>query len=131
MANDWDATIKLLYAADSGTKFVADTVDNGKAFDVVADIEIGENLNEVVNDLDLFIGVRNLTQSSKVLTTTFPHPLVPKNNQAERVSLVVPIAAGWTNANVGDLLEVVATLRVNAGVNTDYSHAEGNRFVAV
>ena len=128
MANAFDASIKQLYAADKGTDFVADTVAPGAPFDLVADIEIGEDLNGFVNDLKVFVGIRNVTTSGNVLTKTFPHPLTPKNNQAEHLRLRLPIDVTWTAAD-GDLLEAVATVRVNAGVHTDYSHAQSDQII--
>jgi len=39
--NRWDAAIKQVYPADNGTSSFADTVRLGKAFDVIASVEIG------------------------------------------------------------------------------------------
>lgn len=128
MPNAWDASLKQLYAADKGTSFVADTVADGAAFDLVMDIEIGENLNENVDQLDLYVGVRNITRSSSVLTKSYNQKLTPKNNQAAFYQVRVPIDSTWS-ANEGDLLEAVATLKVTARVNTAFSYAQSDRII--
>ena len=51
MPGHQDANIKLLYAADDGTFFTADTVANGAPFDIIANVEIGKTLmNTVLRD---------------------------------------------------------------------------------
>jgi hypothetical protein len=130
MANPEDASIKLLYAVDDGTFFTADTVESGTPFDLVANIEIGENLNENVDDLDLFVGVRNLTQSTPVTTVTHHEDLIPANNQEVRREVRVNVDPPWS-ANEGDVLQAVATLKITHGANADYSHAESDFIVVV
>ena len=46
MPGPWDASIKLLYPVDQGTFSTLDDIDNNTPFDVIANVEIGENLNE-------------------------------------------------------------------------------------
>ena len=130
MANSDDASIKLLYAVDDGSFFTMDTVESGKPFDLVANIEIGENLNEQVDALDLFVGVRNLTQSTPVKTVTHSEPLTPANNQEVRREIRIDVEPPWT-AQEGDVLEAVATLKITHGANTDYSTAASDTFVVV
>lgn len=129
-AGVWDANIKLLYAVDDGTFFTTDTVDNTKPFDVVANVEIGARLNENVIRQDLFLAVRNLSQSGTIASATVGGPLAPQVNTDRNEELRAnfnPPAGGW--GNDGDVFEVVASYKVTAGVNTDYSTARSQLFV--
>jgi hypothetical protein len=128
MSSDWDASIKLLYATDAGTFFTIDDVSSGAAFDVIANVEIGENLNEHVNSFVLRVGIVNLTQSSSVFSVDQPGTLTPANNQTFFAEERVNIPAGWAAA-VGDVLQAVASYKVTAGANTDFSTAQSNTFV--
>jgi hypothetical protein len=130
MANPEDAVIKLLYAVDDGTFFTADTVVNGAAFDLIANLEIGEDLNEVVDQLDLFVGVTNLTRSSLVVTKQQTEKLVPADDQTLLREVRVDIDPGWS-AQEGDVLQAVATMKITAGIKTDYSYATSNAFIVV
>jgi hypothetical protein len=131
MANPDDAVIKLLYAVDDGTFFTADTVEPGQAFDLIANVEIGEDLNEVVDQLDLFVGVTNLTRSALVTTTTLTEKLTPADDTTVNRELRVDIGPGWGNAQEGDVLQAVATMKITAGIKTDYSYAMSNCFIVV
>lgn len=131
MANPEDAVIKLLYAVDDNTFFTADTVQAGEAFDLIANIEIGEDLNEVVDQLDLFVGVTNLTRSDLVTTTQLTQQLQPADDTTVNREVRVNIGPGWTNAQEGDVLQAVATLKITAGIKTDYSNATSNAFTVV
>jgi hypothetical protein len=127
--NNWDARIKLLYAADDGTKFTADTVKLGDPFDVVANVEVGRNLMQFADGDELTVSVLNVSQSTVVAQATAPRPLVPVD-QTLNEDLTVDIGTGWGNkAKVGDMLEVVATYRMDAGIHTDYSHATSLRLI--
>jgi hypothetical protein len=127
VSNDWDASIKLLYPTDENTFFTIDDVENGKAFDVVANVEIGRNLNEAVDSFDLSVSIVNLSQSTLVAKVRDSGPLNPADapHLDERR---VKIPAGWT-ADIGDVLQAVASYRVTAGVNFDISTAESVTFV--
>jgi hypothetical protein len=129
-AGVWDANIKLLYAVDAGTFFTEDTVDNTTPFDVIANVEIGQRLNENVDRQDLFLAVQNLSQSVTKATTTAGGTLAPQvntdRNEELRVNLAAP-GGGW--GNDGDVLEVIASYKVTAGVNTDYSTARSQLFI--
>lgn len=116
MPSDWDASIKLLYPTDQGTFFTIDDVANGATFDVIANVEIGKNLN-----FDLSVGVVNLTQSASIKTEVQSGPLTP-SEQPFLAELRVPIS-GWS-ASVGDVLQAVASFKVTAGVNVDFSSAQ-------
>lgn len=128
MPSDFDASIKLLYATDVNTFFTIDDVANGDTFDVIANVEIGEDLNQNVDRFDLRIGIRNLTQSVTVAIANDGDVLFPSNTPflAERR---VNIPAGWGPAEVGDVLQAVASYKVTAGANFDFSTAESNTFV--
>lgn len=131
MPGTWDANIKLLTAVDDGQDFAVDTVDKNSNFDVLANVEIGSRLNEVVTRHDLFTYVRNLSQSNILAFQPFGEVLTPQVNQTRnleiRLDFNVP-AGGWP-ANEGDVLEVVASYKVSAGVNSDYSATRSQLFI--
>ena len=126
MPGPWDASIKLLYPVDQGLFFTIDDIDNNTPYDVIANVEIGENLNENVDDFELRVAVRNLTQSSTVAIETLQRALNPTDDTTfraeERVSFNAP------NQSPGDVLQAVASYRVNAGSNSDFSSAESVTF---
>jgi len=131
-AGVWDANINLLDAVDDGTSFTADTVGQTTPLDVVAQVEIGSRLNEVVDRHDLFVTVRNLSQNAVKASTTVGGVIAPQVNTPRTVSLVAsfsPPAAGW--GNDGDVLEAIASYKVLAGVNTDYSTARSQLVIVV
>ena len=68
MSNDMDANIKLLYPVDKNSFFTIDDVGLGKEFDVIANVEVGEDLNEVIDRHEVRVGIVNLTQSKAVGT---------------------------------------------------------------
>lgn len=130
MPGSWDANLKLVYAVDDNQFFAVDTVEAGKAFDVIANLEIGEELMGVATGYDLFVSVRNLSQSTSPpqLTKKESVTLTPSTtalNQEKRINF----GPGWSGANEGDVLEVIAALKVTAGVHTDYSLASSNPFM--
>lgn len=127
MPSDFDASIKLLYPADDQLWFTIDDVTNGAAFDVVADVEIGRDLNQNVDRYELRIGIVNLTQSQSVTVVNANGTLAP-SDQPYRQQLRVDIPAGW-QASVGDVLQAVASYTVVAGANYDYSTATSVLFV--
>jgi hypothetical protein len=126
MPGPWDASIKLLYPVDQGSFFTIDDIDNSTPYDVIANVEIGENLNENVDDFELRVAVRNLTQSTTVQIQTLKGALTPADDTTfqaeERVSFNPP------NQTPGDVLQAVASYRVNAGANSDFSSAESITF---
>jgi hypothetical protein len=75
----------------------------------------------------LRVAIRNLTASTTVATEQKTGALTPANNQAflDRVKVDID---NWS-ANVGDVLQAVASYKVLAGVNTDFSTAESKTFV--
>ena len=126
MPGPWDASIKLLYPVDKDTFSTLDDIDNNTPFDAIANVEIGENLNENVDDFVLRVAVLNLTQSTTVQVVDKPGNLTPADDTTftaeERVSLDAP------NQSPGDVLKLVASYRVNAGSNSDFSNAESVTF---
>ena len=127
MPNDFDANIKLLYPADQNTFFTIDDVANGATFDVIANVEIGQDLNQSVDSFDLRVGIVNLTQSAPVKTVQdtgalTPQPAAPHLDE-RRVTI-----DNWT-ATPGDVLQAVASYKVTAGVNVDFSTAQSVPFV--
>jgi hypothetical protein len=133
MPNPGDANIKLLYAVDQGTFFTLDDVTLDGPFDLVANIEIGSNLNQVVDAFVLRVGIRNLTTSETVHIEELKDTLTP-GTDPRLEELRVEIPSGWASAgsgsSVGDVLQAVASYKVEAGVNSDFSTAESNSFVA-
>jgi hypothetical protein len=131
MANNWDAQIKQLYAADDNTKLTADTVTLDTAFDVIANVEVGTNLMQFADSDELFVAVRNLSQSTILAQVNSARPLKAVD-QPLNEDLKVDIGSGWkSKAKVGDLLEVVATYRMDAGIHTDYSSATSQTFIVI
>ena len=126
MPSDFDASIKLLYPTDVNTFFTIDDIAKGAAFDVVANVEIGQDLNQNVDTFDLRVGIVNLTQSASTKVVNVSGPLTPAAApflKEERVNI-----NGWT-ADIGDVLQVVASYKVTAGVNVDFSTAQSVTFV--
>lgn len=128
MAGPWDAELKLLYPADSGTFFTVDTIESKTAFVAVANVEIGENLNENVDEHDVWVSVRNLSKSTIAITANLHQKLTPQNNTARLLEVRVPIDDTWT-ADEGDILELVASYKVTAGANKAYSSTDSKTFI--
>jgi hypothetical protein len=127
MPSDFDANIKLLDAVDLGTFFSIDDVANGASFDVIANVEIGQDLNQNVDRFDLRVGIVNLTQSQGVTVVNdggVLNPAAAPFFDQRRVN----IPAGWA-ATVGDALQARASYKVTAGANFDFSTAVSNTFV--
>jgi hypothetical protein len=127
MSGTWDATILLVRAVDEGGSVPIDAVGNGHAFDVLASVRIGRNLMQFVDACELFVSVRNLSQSRTLLRQRQSFALTPRNAPLEQ-TLQVKFGDGWT-ADEGDALEVVATFKVTAGANHDYTLARSAAFV--
>jgi hypothetical protein len=85
MPGTWDANIKLLSAVDDGQDFAVDTIDKNTSFDVLANLEIGSRLNEVVTRHDLFVQVQNLSQSNILTQQNFGTALAPQVNQTRNL----------------------------------------------
>jgi hypothetical protein len=127
MPSQNDASIKLLYPVDLGTFFTIDDVANGATFDMIANVEIGEVLNRVVDSFDLRVGIVNLTTSQPVAQVNDAGTLTP-TTAAFLDERRVNIPAGWT-ASQGDVLQAVASYKVTAGADQDFSTAQSVTFV--
>jgi hypothetical protein len=129
MPGPWDASIKLLYPVDQGGFTTIDDLANGSPFDAIANVEIGEDLNENVDDFVLRVAVVNLTTSQTIQIEELKGGLTPQDDTTflaeERVSLNPP------SQTAGDVLKLVASYRVNAGSNSDTSSAESVTFTVV
>jgi hypothetical protein len=128
VSGHWDASIRQIQAVEGGVVFAPiDVVTAGGAFDVVASAYVGESLMAVVNCCDLFVAVRNLSRSASVANAHVHHDLLPTRRTLHKV-LRAKICAGWS-AEDGDVLEVLATFKVMAGVHTNYSLARSEPFI--
>jgi hypothetical protein len=128
MSGDWDASIRHIHAVEGGVVFAPiDVIAAGEAFDVVAAAQIGESLMAVVDCCDLFVSVRNLSRSTTVVNTHVHQTLTPVRRTLHR-TLRSSICAGWQACD-GDVLELIATFKVRAGVHTDYSLARSSPFI--
>jgi hypothetical protein len=127
MSGTWDAKINLIHPANDGRCFAIDIIRNRHAFDVIADIRIGKNLMQFVDKCDLFVAVRNLSRSTTLLYKHQAYALAPQDAPLHQ-KLQVKFDAGW-DASEGDILEVVATFKVTAGINHDYSAASSAPFI--
>ena len=129
MSNALDANIKLLYATDDGSFFTIDTLERDDPFDVIANVEIGGRLMDVVDRHDLFVFVRNLSRSTLVASQHFSETLTPQAAALNR-EVRVNFPKGWKDkAQEGDLLEVVASYKVTAGRLDDYSSKRTDPFI--
>ena len=126
-ANAEDAAIKLLYAAAQNTDFSVGVLDPGTPFDVIADVEIGENLNENVDEHTIRVSIVNLSSATRIALNEVVAPLKPQNNTPRRDRLRVPFGA-LANADPGDVIQAIGTYKVTAGVNTDVSTAFSETF---
>ena len=127
MSSTWDANVILVYVTSEGNSSAVDIIRNGEPFDVIASIRIGRNLMQFVDSYDLFISIRNLSQSSTQSTQRQSTDLAPQNAALSQ-QLRVRMDPGWA-ANEGDILEVLATLKVTSGINSDYSLARSGPFI--
>jgi hypothetical protein len=123
----WEAGIKLVYAVDAGRCSAIDTIAHGAAFDVLANVTIGQNLMQVVDSYDLFVSVRDLSRSSTLLSRRKCVQLAPQRAPLKQ-TLQLSFDPGW-EASEGDVLDVMATFKVTAGINTVYSSAGSNNII--
>ncbi len=137
MPSAWAAAIKLLYPADENTFAVIDDVAAKTTFDVVANVEIGRELNQNVDSYDLWVSIRNLSKSTTVAIVHDAKPLAPATTPylAELKAHITPanVLPGATlfdnGVEEGDILQAVATFKVTAGINDAYSTAQSFTFV--
>jgi hypothetical protein len=123
--NPWDASIQQLYAVADGGNFAVPNLPSGDPYDVLCDLAIGENLNEHVDSFELKVSVINLSTMALVQEAIKTGTLTPADDTAvitqEKLDFDAPNARG---ANAGDVLQAVASYRVDAGSNTDFSTAQ-------
>jgi hypothetical protein len=124
-----DANMKLLYAVGKDSFFTLDTVEIGEAFDVIANVEIGADLNRFDAKQRLAVSILNVSQSTTLIREVYTEDLPPANDPHFQ-EIRVNFAGGWA-ADAGDLLQAVASYRVWAGLVSDYSHDETDRFIVV
>ncbi|SHN44642.1 hypothetical protein SAMN05443668_110298 [Cryptosporangium aurantiacum] len=127
----WDASVKLVYAAEPTTNFAIDDIKSGDPFDIRADIEVGSGLRSFGGNYTLYLTVRNRTTGLSV------GPTLSKAGTVAGVTGTVPYTyteveriSAWTAAD-GDALDVLAVLRFTAGGNNDYSQVSSPAFIAV
>ena len=129
MSGHWDADIRQVQALEGGVVFAPiDVVAVGEAFDVAATAYVGEGLMAVVSYCDVFVAVRNLSRSVAVANAAVHHELVPVRRALHK-TIRVKIDCGWAAVD-GDVLEVLATFKVTAGVHTNYSLARSDPLIA-
>jgi hypothetical protein len=127
MTGSWDAGIKRVYTLDRSGSPAIHTVRKGDPFEVIAEVSIGQSLMQVITGCDLAVSVRNLSQSRILACQRLSYPLAAQE-AGLRHRLDATVDAGW-NANEGDVLEVIATFKVTAGVHKTYSLARSAPFI--
>jgi hypothetical protein len=128
MANPWDAVVKLLNPVDDGTNFTIDVLPLNTDYDVVADVEIGENLNEAVDKFVLRVAIINLHTAQQVDLKEVTGNLTPQDDTQFFDQVRVDFGPIQNSAS-GDVLQAVASYRVIAGSNFDVSTAQSVTFV--
>lgn len=127
MTGSWDAGIRRVYTLDRSGSPAIHTIRKGDPFEVIAEIGIGSSLMQVVTGCDLAVVVRDLSQSRILACQRLSYPLAAQDGGL-RHRLDATVDAGWT-ANEGDVLEVLATFKVTAGVHRTYSLARSAPFI--
>jgi hypothetical protein len=130
MTNPGDAVIKLLYPVDDGTFFTLDVLPPNTPYDVIANVEIGEDLNQVVDEFVLRVAIINVMTATQVDLKEVRDKLVPQDDTQFRAEVRVdfdPIPS--QKASPGDVLRAVASYKVIAGATYDVSTAESVTFV--
>ncbi|MFD5858597.1 hypothetical protein [Streptomyces chartreusis] len=126
MAGTWDASVNVLYITEDGGGFKAQKLRIATAFDVVAEIEIGAQLNGFATSHRLVVTVTNLT-TGVVTTRVSDQTLTPAGTiRREPIRVDFPPLV----ANEGDLLRATCSYRVTAGINTDYSWGQSEPAIA-
>lgn len=127
MANNFDASIKLLYPVDQGSFFTIDVLEPTDSFDVIANVEIGQGLNQFVSEHVLRVSVVNLMTGGVAGTAEVRAPLTPQLNtqRREEIRANLPVAK---DVSPGDVLQAVASYKVIAGANVDISTEKSETF---
>jgi len=130
MSNNHDANIKLLYPVDKNLFFTVDDIGLGKEFDCILNVEMGEDVHEVLTGDRVRVGIVNLTQSKAVGPVQDIPRALPPGTGPRLEEIRVEIPGGWeADAAVGDVLQAVASYKVEFGVNVDFSTAQSVTFV--
>ncbi|WP_430785525.1 hypothetical protein [Actinoplanes sp. G11-F43] len=127
-SNAWDASIKALYVVAEKTDFSIDVLDLNLPFDVLADVEIGENINEFATRHEARVSIVNLSTGTRVAVELGAEDLTPVRDTPRRTQLRVPFGA-LANSQSGDVMQAIASYKVNAGAHTDVSYAFSEPFV--
>jgi hypothetical protein len=127
MANPGDAVIRLLYRVEDNNFFTA-VLPLNTDYDVIANVEIGEDLNQVVDRFELRVAVINLTTATQVALAEVKDTLTPQNNTQLLDEIRVDFGP-VQNSAPGDVMQVVASYKVIAGVTQDVSSAQSVTFV--
>ncbi|MEU9656485.1 hypothetical protein [Streptomyces chartreusis] len=126
MAGTWDASVNVLYITEDAGAFTAQKLKIAAPFDVVAEIEIGAQLNGFATSDRLVVTVTNLT-TGVVTTRVNNQTLTPAGTiRREPIRVDFPPLV----ANEGDLLRATCSYRVTAGINTDYSWGQSEPAIA-
>jgi hypothetical protein len=129
MPGAWDATVKDVRAVNAGTDNTLDVIKSGDAFDIVAEVEVGEGILSFGGSYyRLTVTVRNQSQLTVYPSIVVPRTDLPaskvKFNQAVRVSF----PGGWVAAE-DDVLDVSVSFSLKTGVYTDTTAAVGRTFI--
>lgn len=128
MPGEYDAKIKNLTVVDKATTFTVDTLAAAEDFDVIADIEVGSSLNAVINRIEVWASVGNLTQLAQVQTQKADDPNPGAATTPRTQQIRIPFNA-LIGVNPGDRLHASATLKVSTGVLTNFSDATSETFI--
>ncbi|GAA4464134.1 hypothetical protein [Phytohabitans houttuyneae] len=130
MAGNYDAIIKLIRAVDPGTDYTVDTLSPQSAFDVVAGVEVGKALMAVADRYDLWIVIRNLSQSTTEIRKQHGDLLKPTDAPFQK-EIRLDFPSGLPAAVEGDVIEIFATLKITAGIHVDHSVARSETYLVV
>ncbi|REE95044.1 hypothetical protein [Thermomonospora umbrina] len=125
----YDARLNLLAVVDKGTSFTAHTLEIGRDFDVIADIEVGKALNALISRIEIFASLGSITQGVQIQAQVHDDKSPTPADAPRRDRITVPFT-GLAGVSEGDILQASATLKVITGIWTDYS-AQTSEFVIV
>jgi hypothetical protein len=128
MANSYDAVIKLLEPVDVGTNSTIDVLQTADSYEVLADVEVGENLAAFGPDFVLRVAIINLTTSAQVALNHITGTISVAANTTFTADLRVPFGP-ISGSVTDDVLQAVATFRVYSGTIEDVSSALSDTFV--
>jgi hypothetical protein len=131
MSGSWDATVKAVRAVDEGTDNIINVIQAGTAFDILAEIEVGNGILSFGGSrYRLTATVRNQSQFQIIYTGPLPEvqlaPPAGGQNLVEQVRVKVP--AGWAAAE-DDVLDVITSFSLKSGIYTDTTSATGQPFI--